>query len=350
MDKYFAEDLDIFANEQIKNRKDLENKTFFITGATGLVGSYLVKALCNMNDLFNIGISVLALVRNEEKGRNILGECLNSGCELVLGDILNPVKCDKKIDYIIHCAAVTNSKQMVTYPVETIRTAIDGTENILLLAKEKDIKSMVYISSMEMYGSPDPSLLYVKESDYGYVDCLKVRSSYPEGKRISECLCASYASEYGVPVKIARLAQTFGAGVSKSDTRVFAQFARSLINSEDIVLHTKGESYGNYCYTRDCANGIMTILLKGNNAEAYNVTNEDTNTTIAGMAKMICEKSGGKIEVVFDIPKDSMKYGYAPPVKMLLSSEKLRSLGWEPQVSLPQMYDRLIGSWQSTGE
>ena len=62
-----------------------------------------------------------------------------------------------------------------------------------------------------------------------------------------ECLCSAYASEYQLPVKIARLAQTFGAGVNPSETRVFAQFARSLIHGEDIILHTEGKSYGNYC-------------------------------------------------------------------------------------------------------
>lgn len=128
---------------------------------------------------------------------------------------------------------------MVTKPVETICVAVDGTRNILELAKENDVKSVVYISSMEVYGSPDASLPYVSENDYGYVDILNVRSCYPEGKRMCECLCTSYAHEYNLPIKIARLAQTFGAGVSKNETRVFAQFARSLINEEDIILHTK---------------------------------------------------------------------------------------------------------------
>ena len=122
--------------------------------------------------------------------------------------------------------------------------AIKGTTNVLEFAKAKNVRSMVYISSMEAFGITDPKKNLINEKDLGYIDILNPRSSYSEGKRICECICAAYFSQYGIPVKIARLAQTFGAGVPDSDTRVFAQFAKSAINGEDIVLHTKGESVG----------------------------------------------------------------------------------------------------------
>lgn len=160
-----------------------------------------------------------------------------------------------------------------------------------------------------------------------------------------ECLCSAYASEYQLPVKIARLAQTFGAGVNPSENRVFAQFARSLIHGEDIILHTEGKSYGNYCATCDCVRGLLTILLRGADGEAYNVVNERTNIQIRDMAQMIAGQSGGRIQVRFDIPADALKYGYAPDVKMHLSGAKLRALGWAPELDLPEMYQRLIASW-----
>lgn len=346
-DYVLQEDLDYIANS-FPDIDKLKNSTIFVTGATGLVGSYAVKALAAINRIHSADIKILALVRNPEKAKIVFGELLERGdVSLVVGDVLEKIQTEYKIDYIIHCASVTNSKEMVTKPVETICVAVDGTRNILELANENNVKSAVYISSMEVYGSPETSLPYVSENNYGYVDVLSVRSCYPEGKRMCECLCASYSHEYKLPVKIARLAQTFGAGVSKNETRVFAQFARSLINEEDIVLHTKGESTGNYCYTRDCVLGILYILIRGENGTAYNVTNESTNMTIAEMAKMVAEKSE-KISVIFDIPEDSLKFGYAPSVKMKLSSEKLRSLGWRSDINLPEMYERMIKSWQST--
>lgn len=324
----------------------LNKKTVLVTGATGLVGSYAVRALAAINRVHNTGMTILAFVRNEQKAKECYGTLLDRGdVRLVVGDILQPVPYDAPVDYIIHCASVTNSKQMVTHPVETIRTAVDGSYQILEFARQKKIDSMVYLSSMEVYGAPDAAKAVTEENDYGYVDVLNVRSCYPEGKRMCECLCASYAHEYDVPVKTARLAQTFGAGVSKSETRVFAQFARSVMQKQDIVLHTTGESTGNYCYTMDSVLGILYILLRGENGQAYNVCNESTTITIRDMAQMTADMSNGDIRVVFDIPKDALTYGYAPPVTMHLSSKKLRQLGWAPTVDLKEMYQRMMDSW-----
>ena len=324
------------------------HKTVLVTGATGLVGSYAVRTLAAANRIHGCGMTILAMVRSADKARGIYGSLLERGdVALLLGDVRDPIVYDGPVDYIIHGASVTASKEMVTRPVETIATAIGGTEQILKFAVAKQVTSMVYISSMEMYGPPDPNLSCVTESDYGRVDVLQVRSCYPEGKRMCECLCAAYAHEYHLPVKIARLAQTFGAGVSTSEGRVFAQFARSLMNGEDIVLHTEGKSYGNYCATCDCVRGLLTILLRGVNGEAYNVANEKTNIRIRDMAQMIADQSGGKIQVRFDIPEDALQYGYAPDVKMRLSGDKLRGLGWEPELDLPQMYQQLMASWQA---
>lgn len=152
---------------------------------------------------------------------------------------------------------------------------------------------------MEAFGITDSSLEYVKEDDLGYIDIHNVRSSYSEGKRICECLCSSYAREYNVPVKIARLAQTFGAGIPYEENRVFAQFAKSAINGNDIVLHTAGQSVGNYCYTRDVVKAILLLLIRGNNGEAYTVANPASSITIRGMAEMVAkELADDKIKVI----------------------------------------------------
>ena len=197
---------------------------------------------------------------------------------------------------------------------------------------------------MEMYGSFAEFNNNVTETELGYIDPLAVRSNYPESKRLCENLCVAFYSEYDVPVKIARLSQTFGAGILPGENRVFAQFARSAIEGKDIVLHTKGLSEGNYCYTRDTVIGLLLILLNGKNAEAYNVTNPETHTTIADMAKMVCEKLGdNKIKVIFNIPETNM-FGYAADTKMKLNSDKLKNLGWMPQIGLEEAYRRMMKS------
>lgn len=323
----------------------LRGSTVLITGSTGLVGMFIAKSMLYMNRTSDAGIRLILPVRNREKAAKVYENEDLSNVRFIYGDITEKLDIDEKIDHIIHCASVTTSKIMVTNPVETIHTAYEGTRLMLELASEKNVRSMVYVSSMEVYGSTKEEDNPITEEKLGYIDVHNVRSSYSEGKRICELLCASYADEYKVPVKIARLAQTFGAGVPSSDTRVFAQFARCFINKEDIVLHTRGGSVGNYCYTADVVRGILCILTKGVNGEAYNVVNENTSMMIREVASMIADDMcAGQIKVVYDIP-ESNTFGYAPETKMRLSSSKLNDLGWKASYDLPDMYRRMISYW-----
>ncbi len=355
-DPILQDDLEILASKGLPI-EEIKNSHILITGATGLIGSQLVKAIACYNRLNSAGITILAMVRNEEKAKSIFGKLSErEDIKLVTGDVTKPfsdyISDNMPVDYIIHTASITASKTMITMPVETISTSIYGTNNILDLARVKKSKSVIYVSSMEVYGkftSDDGNSPEITESDLGYIDPLAVRSNYPESKRMCENMCVAYNAQYNVPVKIARLSQTFGAGILPGENRVFAQFARSAIRGENIILHTKGLSEGNYCYTRDTIEALLLLLVKGENGQAYNISNEDTHTTIANMAKMVAEKISDKnIEVVFDIPKDN-SFGYAADTKMKLSSKKMQALGWKPEVSLENCYRRMIESMKYTG-
>lgn len=321
----------------------LRNSSFVITGATGLIGSLIVKYLLYANRTMNFGAKIYAVVRNVEKADKIFAEEKTDALTYVVADLTKEkVNCEGDCDYIVHAAAVTASKVMVSDPVGTICTSIDGTEKMLQLAVEKKAKAFIYISSMEIYGQPTVGGK-TAEKDLGYVDIENVRSCYPEGKRMCECLCTAYVAQYGVNVISARLAQTFGAGILPTENRVFAQFARSVMRGENIVLHTTGESEGNYVYTADAIAAIMTLLVKGKAGEAYNIANEDSHITIRNMAELVArEIAGEKIQVVIDIPEDSVSLGYAPPVKMWLDASKMRELGWKPEIGLVEAYKRMI--------
>lgn len=390
-----AGDKTLFARE---NLEKLERCTVVITGATGLVGSLLLRSLLYLNDTCALHLTVIPVIRNEEKLKTILGEIPAAVCP-VMADVTErdfvkeagekirkilehtgsqepgeQAQEDRKEEgsrakecreeeedrksgrgnlYFFHCAAVTTSKTMVEKPVETIAASCDGTRNLLETASVLHADSFVYLSSMEVYG--DMSVYgdgntRATEDRLGVLDLLKVRTDYPESKRLCENLCCAYHAEYGVPVKIARLAQTFGAGILPWERRVFAQFANSAMQGSDIVLHTKGLSEGNYCYTADCVRGLLYLLLMGEDGTAYNVANESCHTTIGGMAEMVADTiAEGKIHVVYDIPKTNT-FGYAADTHLFLDSTKLRSLGWAPKTDLPEMYRRMIRYLEETEE
>lgn len=316
-------------------------KTFYITGATGLIGSLLVKRLIDEDN-----VQVIAQIRNPEKAKNMLGE--HDNLEFIIGDIRDEIRMPEaveKLDYIIHCAAITTSKTMVEQPEMTLATATEGTKNVLELARKYQPESVVYVSSMEVYGQTVPSQNPITEEKMGTLDLNNPRSSYPHGKRLCEEMCREYLKKYDLPVKIARLAQTTGPGIPKSDNRVAMQFARAAKNGEDIVLHTAGRSISNFCYTEDVINGILTILNKGVNGEAYNVCNDAESRSIADIAKLVAEKVatsyGNSIQVVFDIPKENI-HGYAPDSVMRLNSDKLRALGWQATTDMETAYKNLV--------
>lgn len=316
----------------------------FVTGATGLIGSMLVKFFLCCNQERKLNIHVIAMVRSQEKAVACYGEFLqDKNLELYIGDVRECVCYKKQIDFIFHAASVTASKIMVDNPVNTIETAYQGTKNMLEFAKNKKVKCFLYISSMEVYGRPNEKLEVVSEEDLGYIDLYSVRSSYSEGKRICECLCKAYQAEYKVPVKVARLAQTFGAGVFESDNRIYAQIARSVIEHKDIILHSDGTSEGNYCYLKDTIAGLIFITLYGNIGEAYNVVNEEMHMQIREMAELVAKDiANGEIKVRCEIPENSLVFGYAPKIKMHMSGKKLMNLGWSPHVGMKEAYLKMI--------
>lgn len=314
--------------------KEFEGKKFLITGATGLIGKTLTQCLLALN----IPMKITLPVRNRSKAELIYGR-ENSKLEIVECDLVDYLhRLVGHYDYIIHCASPTAGKIMIANPVETFELAFESTKEILRFARESSVKSIVYVSSLEYYGQVNDERK-ITEDDIGYVDYHSARSSYPLGKRAAEYLCYAYAKEYHIPVKMARLTQTFGPGILKTDNRVFAQFARAAINSDDIVLKSTGNSSKPYCYVFDAVSGILTILLKGTDGEAYNVSNDVTYISVNDMAQMIKDNFNPQINIIHDYDPNS---GYAPDTLLHLVSTKLQDLGWQPKYGLLDMFKRLI--------
>lgn len=308
----------------------LKGKAVLVTGATGLIGSMLVKALLAANESYDLKIRLTGQIRSVEKARAIYGDLFDR-----VRFVTDPhVACD----YIIHTVSPTMSKFFIEHPVETIRASVESTMEILEVARSNGA-CVVYLSSMEQYGVPYVPGQRMTEDQIGVIDHLNIRSSYSESKRLCECLCASYASEYGVGVTIARLAQTFGAGMPLTDNRMPIQFARAAAEGRDIVLHTQGRSKMNFVYLTDAIAGILTVLVRGEKGQAYNICNDRETRSVREIAELVAnEVAKGSIRVRIE-EKENM--GYAPDVILYLDSGKLKALGWEAGVDMAEAYGRL---------
>ena len=293
-----------------------------VTGATGLIGSSLVEVLMAHRGR-DFGVYVMG--RNALRMQRLFERHIKSdGFHMLVGDVTEPLLSDHSFQYIIHAASGASPSAFSHNPVETMKANILGVTNLIEYGMRHNLHRFLYVSSGEIYGEGDGRCF---TEDYsGYVDCTSPRSCYPSSKRAAETLCASYAAEYGVDVVIARPCHTFGPNFTENDNRVYAQFIRDILNNHDIVMKSTGEQYRSWCYVVDCVSGLLHILLKGKNGEAYNIADPDSSIRIGELAQMIA--SIGKKKVVFDIPTSDEKRGYNPVSQSVYCVDKLKQLGW----------------------
>ena len=339
--KIINEDMYEIASDNIIKWELFRNTNIVITGATGLIGSLIVKLLLYVSQLKNIDLKIFAVVRDNEKAKKIFQEesiFFERKLYFYTSDIRKKISIECRADYIIHAASYTASKDFINKPVDVITTTIEGTKNILEFANINKSRSVVYISSMEVYGKLEHELVYEDES--GIIDPLAVRNSYSQSKRMAETLYIAYAEQYGVPVKIVRPTLTFGAGVLETDNRVYAQFARAALLGKNIILYTNGMTKRDYIYTSDAVRSIITILLLGKNKNAYNISNPETYTTIYDMAKLV-SSFNKNTKIVFDNNVENQKC-YADEIHIKLDNKKFNNLNNFKHKNLKEMFKRMI--------
>ena len=338
----YAEDVDALARDGRIDWKELEGRDVVITGSTGLIGGLGARALMRHTEITDApAIRLTLLVRDEERARRLLGD--DGNLRYVRWDAnVGAVPDILDASYILHCASNTDSARMVTHPLETIRTTVAGTEAMLELARRTKAR-MVFVSSMEVYGAGSERTL--TEADGGALDAMNGRSSYPQAKQLAETLCAAYASEYDTQVSVARLAQTFGAGIRDTDNRIFCEIARRCRSDEDIELATDGSKRNMYCYTRDAVCALLMLLTKGLPQTAYNVANEDTFCSVLEMAQMAANRFSKTTAVHANVnPKAASKYAVTGSIR--LDTTRISKLGWEPTFGLLDMFQRMMDDWQ----
>lgn len=337
MSKVLTEDIETIIKKPIQWEK-LKGCSVLITGAGGMLGSYMLRTLAALNHQRQYGIEISALVRNPNK---LPAECRDE-VNILQQDVTRPISAETGFDYIIHAASPASPLIMREDPVGTIAANTLGAYNTLELARQSGAKGYLFISSREIYGQPYADQKVFTEDTYGLVDPLDPRSCYPEGKKAAETMCACYRQQYGLNTKIARLAHTYGPGMSIDDGRVQADFLRNVVNREDIVLKSEGTAVRTYTYVSDAVSALFYILLNSEEM-VYNISSEDSTVSIRQLAQALVDAYPERnMKLVFDIPKDTGNSGCAPFTLGILGSDKLRSLGWAPAYGIKEGFMRTV--------
>ena len=319
---------------------ELRGSSVVVTGSTGLIGSHLVRSLLAFNDHHDGDISLILLVRNVEKAQSLFGA--REDANIVPWSLGEEFKCPGPVDYFVHAACGTSSKAFSASPATTIMQIVAGANEMLKSALEAECKKFVFLSTMEVYGEVEG---VASEDNLGKLDPMVVRNSYPEAKRLAECLCASYWSQFNLPTVVLRLSQTFGQGVNKDDARVFAEFGRSAVSGEDIVLFSDGSKRNAYLSVNDAIRAILVSLIRGCAGEAYNVANEETYCSIFEMAEFVLKKYGAEDASVRREVDREREATFRKSSNLILDSSKLRNLGWQPHDDLGKMYKFMLTGW-----
>lgn len=323
----------------------LREKSIIISGATGLIGSFLIDVIAYKNKYEDLNCTVYALSRNFEKAKERFDYCFEDNFfKYICYDVTKALPEDlynlKNVDYILHLASNTHPIQYATDPIGTILTNLLGTKNLLDLACLHNNIRCAIISSNEIYGENRGDVEFFDEKYCGYIECNSLRAGYPESKRCSEALCQAYIHQKGLDIVIPRVTRCYGPTLLSSDSKALSQFIHKALNHEDIILKSKGFQYYSYIYVADAVSAILTILLKGDNGQAYNISDLASDITLKDLAQLIADYVGKSVR--FEIPDEIESAGYSKATKARLSNTKLKALGWNAKYNIKTGIERTI--------
>lgn len=338
--EFFEQDLKTMTSIDVDFSK-LEGKNILITGANGLIASYFIDMLMWLNENKKFSINVYALCRNKEKAELRFEDYLNSNkFEIIEQDVTEYISLDINFDYIIHAASNAHPLAYSENPVGTMKANIIGTINLLEYACKHNNTRFMFISSSEIYGEVKDIDNGNDENYWGSVNSMNVRSCYSESKRAGENICICYKEQYGLDVVVVRPGYIYGPSITQENSRADAQFLRNVLSEQDIVMKSEGRQLRSYCYVADAITALITILLKGENGQAYNIANRNSQASIREFAEILARI--GDVSLKFNIPSEVEKKGYSTVTRSILKTDKLESLGWNGKYSLEDGIKRMI--------
>lgn len=336
MTKIVAEDITDSALLLRDDLSQLEGKNIVITGASGMIGSYLTFILVHANEHFlKKSAHIYVVTRNKHKK---FGE--QKYIHYVYADITKKLSLPP-MDYLIHAASKAAPKLYTDNMIDTLNTNILGMYSLLQLCNQKT-KSFLYLSSSEIYGYASDNA--VDETFIGTIDHTNRRSCYVEAKRVCETIALNYFWEKKIPVKIARIFHTFGPGVNLSDGRVFSDFLKFGLEHRDIIISGDPTIERSLLYVKDAAIMLLKILLSGRNGEIYNVGSEKNILSVREFADIVCSVFNklhkDNIHVV--VKKNSENTYYKHAVKAIKPSLKKfkQDFNYQPTTTITEAVER----------
>ncbi len=317
-----------------KTWEPLYHSSVLVTGAGGMIASYIVFFLIYLNEYKNAGITIHAGIRKKEKAAARFGSYVEKDYfRLFSRDATEPIPSDISADFIFHAASFASPQYYGKSPVETMAPNLIGTWQLLEHARRNPVKSMVFFSSGSIYGQLPEGTVDVGESDLGIMDFLNAGNCYGESKRAGEALCKAYCTEYDIPVKSCRIHHTYGPTMDPfHDTRVFAEFTGNILKNQNIIMKSSGTNKRSFCYITDTVAGILTVLLDGTGGESYNIANPSAYLSVRELAELLVGLFPEKNLSVLQQERKDEGYASNPARRTNVSVKKLEALGWKAHI------------------
>lgn len=343
-----AEDIEGILLELREPLQALRGATLLVTGAGGFLCSYFVETVAALNETgLQPPCRVLA-VDNLRTGVSRRFAHLQGRKEFhfLRHDVSLPLDLDQRVDWIIHGASIASPTFYRRYPLETIEVNVAGTRHMLELARQKHARGMLYLSTSEIYGDPDPAFIPTPEDYRGSVSCTGPRACYDESKRLGETLCVTYARLYGTPVKVVRPFNVYGPGQRLDDGRIIPDLMRSAVRREPLVLFSDGRATRAFCYVADAVRAMWYVLLSAPSGEIFNVGNDEREISIRELAEEIRRAAGPPWLEIEHHASEDKQYLTDNPQRRCPNLSKLRSqFPWQPKVPMAEGLARTLRSY-----
>jgi UDP-glucuronate decarboxylase len=303
-----------------------------VTGGSGFIGSNLTERL------LSLGHQVLVIDNfyTSDK-KNIQSLIDNPNLEVVRHDVTNPYSAE--VDAIYHLACPASPVHYQRFPVQTIKTCILGSINMLDLAQRLEVPILLS-STSEVYG--DPTVSPQNEEYWGNVNPIGIRSCYDEGKRAAETLFFDYHRQYNVSIKVARIFNTYGPNMSPNDGRVVSNFIVQALRSEDITIYGDGNQTRSFCYVSDLVSGLVKLMDSPKNTIGPINLGNPTEFKVSELAELVIEKTKSKSKIVYmDLPQDD------PRQRKPDITKARTTLDWNPKIDLSIGLDQTIEYFSS---